>query len=238
MLIFSLDRNREALLNYSSVPLPLRDIPWTRRSLYRGVCVFREGDRAELIYFLDDGLVKLSRDVESHRKTIVRLVRPGELIGDRSLNGVANQKYTAEALSDSICWEVGQLQFQEVCNSSAPVLAWVTEQVEKRLAEVERRIELISFARVEIRLLALLSDLAEASVSPLNPRTENIHIPLSQSEIAQLIGATRETASTTLNQFERRGLLRLGRRQIEVVSLQSMREAASRRDHRADGAHA
>ncbi len=226
------------MLNYSTVPLPLRDIPWTRRSLYRGISVFREGDRAELIYFLEAGLVKLSRDVESHRKTIVRLVRPGELIGDRSLNGVTNQKYTAEALSDSVCWEVGQQHFQEVCNASAPALAWVTEQVEKRLAEVERRIELISFSRVEIRLLALLSDLAEASVTPLTPQTESIHLPLSQSEIAQLIGATRETASTTLNQFERRGLLRLGRRQIEIVSIQSMRDAASGRDQRAAGAHA
>jgi CRP-like cAMP-binding protein len=160
------------------------------------------------------------------------------LIGDRSLQGVANQKYTAEALSDSVCWEVRHQQFQEACNASAPALAWVTEQLERRLAEVERRIELISFARVEIRILALLRDLAEASVTPLNPQTESIQIPLSQSEIAQLIGATRETASTTLNQFERRGLLRLGRRQIEVVSIQSIRDAASGRDQRADGAHA
>ena len=200
--------------------------------------MFKEGDRAELVYLLDVGLVKLSRGVDAQRKTIVRLVRPGELIGDRVLNGVANHRYTAEALSDSVCWEVVRERFHEACNSSPAALTWVTEQVEKRLAEVERRVELISFTRVEIRLLSLLSDLAEASINPLSPQTESIQIPLSQSEIAQLIGATRETASTTLNQFERRGLLRLGRRQIEVVSIQALRDAAAVRDNRAAGAHA
>ena len=200
--------------------------------------MFKEGDRAELIYLLDVGLVKLSRGVDAQRKTIVRLVHPGELIGDRVLNGVATHRYTAEALSDSVCWEVVREQFHEACNASPSALTWVTEQVEKRLAEVERRIELISFTRVEIRLLSLLSDLAEASVNPFSPQTESIQIPLSQSEIAQLIGATRETASTTLNQFERRGLLRLGRRQVEVVSIQALRDAAAERDNRAAGAHA
>ena len=200
--------------------------------------MFKEGDRAELIYLLDAGLVKLSRDVESQRKIIVRLVRPGELIGDRALSGVANHRYTAEALSDSVCWEVGREQFRAACDASPAALSWVTEQVEKRLTEVERRIELISFTRVEVRLLSLLGDLAETSVNPLSPQTESIQIPLSQTEIAQLIGATRETASTTLNQFERRGLLRLGRRQIEVVSVQALRDAAAARDNRADGAHA
>ena len=222
---------------HSLIPVPLRDLPWTKRTLYRGAPVFREGDRVELVFLLESGLVKLSREVDSHRKTIVRLVRAGDLIGDRALSGVSHQRYTAEAIADSLVWELDREQFRLGCNSSLVVLAWVTEQVERRLAEVERRVEMIAFARVEIRLLALLADLAEAAVLAGGLSTENVQIPLTQSEIAQLIGATRETASTTLNQLERRGLLQLGRRQIEVVSLDAVREA-SRGGERAAAAHA
>ena len=198
--------------------------------------MFREGDRTELIYLLDSGLIKLSRDVDSHRKTIIRLVRPGELIGDRALSGVMHQRYTAEALDDSMVWEISRGEFQAACDSSPKALDWVTTQVEKRLAEVERRMELLTYARVEVRLLMLLADLAEATVVSAKLPSENIQILLSQSEIAQLIGATRETASTTLNQFERRGLVRLGRRQIEVLSLDLLR-AALRGGDRAMCAH-
>lgn len=207
----------------SSVPVRLREIAWTRRTLYRGVTVFREGERADKVFLLEAGLVKLSRDVGSSRMIMIRLVRPGELIGDRALSVVDPYRYSAEALADGSLWEVGRDIFQNVCDNSSDVLAWVTSQVEHRLAEVERRIELISFARVEFRLLSLLADFAGLNGATTGP----VQVPLSQSEIAQLIGATRETASTTLNQFERRGLVRLGRRQIEVVDPAAIREAIS-----------
>lgn len=221
---------------HSSVPVPLRDISWTRRAFCRGASVFREGDRAELIYLLDSGLIKLSRDVDSLRKTIVRLVRPGELIGDRALNGVMHQRYTAETLDDGAVWEAGRREFQAVCDASPRALNWVTSQLEQRLAEVERRVELITYERVEIRLLKLLLELAEATVVSANLPAENIQMPLSQWEIAQMIGSTRETASTHLNLLGRRDLLRLSRRQIEVVSLEALREAL-RSDDRALAAH-
>lgn len=181
-------------------------------------------------------MVKLSRDVDAQRQMIIRLVRPGELIGDRAVSSVDQYRYTAEALADSTFWEVGREQFQQACDSSPEILAWVTSQVEHRLQEVERRIELISFARVEFRLLALLVDLAGQSAPPGDSAANPINVPLSQSEIAQLIGATRETASTTLNQFERRGLVRLGRRQVEVVNLPAIREALANGNQRAASA--
>lgn len=189
--------------------------------LMRGVTAFREGERADRIFLLESGLVKLSRDFDPQRQMIIRLVRPGELIGDRAVSAIDAYRYTAEALMDSSYWEVGREQFQTACSQSAEVLGWVTAQVEQRLLEVEKRIELISFARVEYRLLTLLADLAGAANSSNNSGS----FPLSQSEIAQLIGATRETASTILNQFERRGLVRLGRRQVEVLNLPGVRDA-------------
>lgn len=111
-------------------------------------------------------------------------------------------------------------------------------QVEQRLADIERRIESILYARVEVRILSLLVELAETTIRAEGLPAESVSIPLSQSEIAQLIGATRETASTTLNRLERRGLLRLGRRQIEVASLEALRSAATPNGDRAMKAHA
>jgi CRP/FNR family transcriptional regulator len=59
-------------------------------------------------------------------------------------------------------------------------------------------------------------------------------IPLSQSELASLIGATRETTSTTLNSLARRGLVRLGRRLLVVSSVDHLRNAAMQRSMHAN----
>ncbi len=58
-------------------------------------------------------------------------------------------------------------------------------------------------------------------------------MPLSQSELASLIGATRETTSTTLNALARRGLIRLGRRLLIVNSADAVRSAARERGAKA-----
>jgi len=225
------------LPTYSSVPVPLRDLPWTRRALFRGAAVFREGDRAGLVYILDAGLVKLSRDVDSHRKTIVRLVRPGEMIGAGTLSAATHERYTAESLADGGVWEAPREQFHALCARSVDAMTWVAQQVEQCLVEVERRIQFITFDRVETRLLKLLCELGETSTMAEHQLSAGtVIIPLSQSEVAQMIGATRETASTTLNQLERRGLLRLSRRQIEVASVEALRAAATGGD-RANRAH-
>ena len=177
------------MLTHSSVPGPLRELAWERHPLQRGSAVFREGQLADRIYLLETGLVKLSRDIDSQRRTIVRLVRPGEMIGDRTLGAFGRQRYTAEALSDGSIWQLSRQDFQLGCETTPAAINWVAEQVEQRLAEIERRIELISYARVEVRILSLIAELAEATMKADGLPLNGVSIPLSQSEIAQLIGA-------------------------------------------------
>jgi CRP/FNR family transcriptional regulator len=70
--------------------------------------------------------------------------------------------------------------------------------------------------------------LAELSalVKPLEDG-EGYQVPITQLELADLIGATRETTSTTLNQLERRGLVKLSRRLLTIPSPGTLRNAAT-----------
>jgi len=86
---------------------------------------------------------------------------------------------------------------------------------------------------VEYRILYYLAELAGTVGSRLNNQESSI--PLSQGELASLIGATRETTSTTLNALARRSLIRLGRRQLIVISLDEVRSAAKNHGARAAG---
>ena len=96
-----------------------------------------------------------------------------------------------------------------------------------RKRQLEKKIELLCLRDVEYRILYYMAELARAFGAKANG--SEYSIPLSQGELASLIGATRETTSTTLNTLARRGLIRLGRRQLIVPSVDGVLAAADQR---------
>jgi CRP/FNR family transcriptional regulator len=90
-----------------------------------------------------------------------------------------------------------------------------------------QKVELLCLHDVEYRILYYLADLATL-VGP-SKDDEGYQLPITQAELADLIGATRETTSTTLNQLERKGLVKLSRRLLTIPSPELLRGAGSNR---------
>jgi len=195
--------------------------------LIRGDILYEERQFSSSVFLLEAGLIKLTRALDDQRQAVLRVVRPGELFGDRLLSAGPQRESTAEALCQSVVYEIPREEFQAQFEKMPGLWEWVTQQLESRLEDVERRIQLVSFYRVEQRVLLLLADLAEVSLNRDARAMSGATIPLAQSEIAQLVGATRETVCTTLNVLERRGLLRLGRKYVVVESAEHLRQAAA-----------
>ena len=85
--------------------------------------------------------------------------------------------------------------------------------------------ELLCLHDVEYRILHYLAELSKL-VKPLE-NGEGYPLPITQLELADLIGATREPTSTTLNQLERRWLLKLSRRLLTISSPVTLLSAAN-----------
>lgn len=186
--------------------------------------IFSQDDRSTSVFYLESGLVKLTHRLEDGREFLVRLVSAGELFGEAALFSEEPRSGTAETLRESVVHEFPREEFLENCRQRPEIWQWVADLERQRLYDAEKRLQLISFYRVEQRIMIVLSDLA--AVLDAGSDT-NILVPLSQSELASLVGATRETTSTTLNLLERRGLLRLGRRNLTILSTRALQSAAS-----------
>jgi CRP-like cAMP-binding protein len=104
--------------------------------------------------------------------------------------------------------------------------------VERNLA-LAQKVELLCLHDVEYRILFYLAELSKL-VKPTEDG-EGYQLPITQLELADLIGATRETTSTTLNQLERRGLVKLSRRLLTVPSPVTLRTAATAKAAPANG---
>lgn len=198
----------------------------------RFASLFTEASPSDSFYFLDSGLVKIFKRGEDGKEIIVRIVAPGEIFGEQALTGEEGRKVSAEILQEGLIYVIPKAAFLSFCDSHPGAWRLVAEALGTRLRELEKKVELLCLQDVEYRILYYLGELA-STLGHRGDSGNEYAIPLSQSELASLIGATRETTSTTLNALARRGLVRLGRRMLIVSSLESVRGAANERTARA-----
>lgn len=194
-------------------------------SLRRSTSLFSQDQPADSVYLIDDGLVKLTRVSSNGGRIILTIRGPQELVGEEALAETRSTYYAeAEVLTPAAIFRIPRAQLLSALTSSPELTtSLVTYLLERRLALAEK-VELLCLHDVEFRILHYLAELA-GLVKP-DEAGEGHRIPITQLELADLIGATRETTSTTLNQLERRGLVKLSRRMLTVPSPNEMRGAA------------
>ena len=195
-------------------------------SLKRATRLFSQGEAAESVYFVKTGLLKLTRANQEGDRIILAVSGPNQVIGIEGMINDSAVYYTdAEALTPCtvvrVPREVLKRAAAEQPQLSSALLLTIIDQKHK-LAE---KVELLCLHDVEHRILHYLAELAEL-VAPEDDGGGH-QLPITQLEFADLIGATRETTSTTLNQLERRGLIKLSRRLLTIESPAQLRAAAS-----------
>ncbi len=198
----------------------------------RFASIFGESSPSDSVYFLDSGLVKVFKRGDEGKEIILRIVPPGDLFGEEALTGQDERRISAEVLQDGVVYVIPKSVFTTWADGHAQAWRLIAECVTLRQRELEKKIELLCLQDVEYRILYYLGDLATMVGSKSESDSEH-SIPLSQSELASLIGATRETTSTTLNSLARRGLVRLGRRLLVISSVDNVLHAAQERAHAA-----
>jgi CRP-like cAMP-binding protein len=201
----------------------------------RFASLFSEGSPADNLYFLEFGLVKTYKRNAESKEIILEIVFPGDLFGLQALKQRQLCEVSAEILQDGIIHVIPRDVFLQYCGTRPEVWHLLAVELLGTKRELEKKIELLCLQDVEYRILYFVAQLAETIGSgATSPGSQGERsIPLSQGELASLIGATRETTSTTLNSLARRGILSLGRRQLTVPSLETLRAKAAERFARA-----
>jgi CRP/FNR family cyclic AMP-dependent transcriptional regulator len=198
----------------------------------RFTTLYPEGSPADSVLFLDSGLVKICKRGKEAKEIILQIVSSGELCGEQALGLEHVRSSAAEVLQEGTIYVIPKDVFTRFCDGRADMWRHVAQLLVERKCALEKRVELLCMQDVENRILHYMAELAASFGSRLEGGHEYA-IPLSQGELSSLIGATRETTSTTLNALARRGLIRLGRRQLILVSLDGVRGAARDRSAKA-----
>ena len=172
---------------------------YPQRELGKGEALYRAGDRADTVYRLMHGLVKLTLDVPSGRERILGVAGPGDLIGALA-PGTQRFRESASALSVSVLVTVVP---RGEATAFEPALFRAAGDQLARLADVLEDGELPVGARLARTLLRLGERFGQVS----DGGVVRITLPLTHENLAALIGAARETTTATLSELRGKGLL-------------------------------
>src|SRR5215510_3957457 len=219
--------NQRVQLFSGLVPEEMTRISAHARSLRkaRGEFIYLPGDRAELVYILKQGRVKLSVLSESGKEIAIDIIQPGEIFGEFALVDESPRSNMTQALDDMLMWAIPKHDFTRLLASLPKLALSYIRLVGDRRRRMEQKLSDITSKAVSARVCELLHELS-TSASEIETASEHL-VPLTHHDVASLIGAARQTTTTVLNDLERRGIIQLGRGWVRVKRLKELQTYTS-----------
>ena len=193
------------------------------REVRRREVLYLPGDAGDRIYLLKRGVVKISALQEDGREVLLALLRKGEVFGEEAVLDDSPRDHLAEAYEDALVCIITRQDFMDMLRTHPEMVFKVTKLIGLRLKTFRTRVEHLLFKGASQRLASTLLELAhEHGVTD----AQGILVPLrlSQQDLANLIGVTRESVNMALSEFRRRGLVVLESRAFRLPRPDALQE--------------
>lgn len=189
--------------------------------LGKGTVLFSEGDIGDHLYVIVEGKLKLGTSSGDGRENLLSVLGPGEMFGELSLFDPGPRTATATAVTDVRLLSLGHDK----------VIPWVTQhpqvaldllgRLSQRLRRTNEVVGDLVFSDVPGRVAKALIDLGER-FGKETPEGLYVNHDLTQEELAQLVGASRETVNKALADFAGRNWIRLDGRAVLILDVERL----------------
>lgn len=197
----------------------------TQTTLRRGETLFNEGDAGDRLYILLSGKVKLGHASADGRENLLAVLGPGEIVGELTLFDLGPRSTTATAVAPTEMLTLDHNQLMAYVESHPQLAKDMLRALAQRLRRTNTALADLVFSDVPGRVAKALLDLADRFGSQTE---DGVHVPhdLTQEELAQLVGASRETVNKSLAEFVSRGWIRLEGRAVTLLDIDRLRRRA------------
>lgn len=176
------------------------------RLIKTGTDVYRDGDRADHFFVIRSGKVKLYRDLANGKRMILDFHGVGDLFGEGAVLGEEHRGESAEVVVDAFVCIVARDQFAGYLSQHPDVALHVGGVIARRRRRAEDSAAALLSEDVRTRLAHALAMLAVEHGTE-DERGWRVDLRLTQTDLGQLVGSTRETTSMAFNAFKRDGLV-------------------------------
>ena len=178
--------------------------------------LYLPGDPSSNVYLLKKGRVKIANTAPSGKEVTFDILEPGEVFGELDVLEDTPRSTSAETLDDALICVIPRKDFDQYLAMHPNVTAKLTKLIGLRLKKIQSRVQDLVFRDVPARLAHLLSELSKTE-GVADKQGIRLKVKLTHQEMANLIGCSRETVSTTMGQFRDEGLIHLDGRTITIL---------------------
>jgi CRP-like cAMP-binding protein len=177
--------------------------------------IFREGDGSDTCYVVRHGHARAIREHADGRQITLATFGPGDIFGELAMFDAERRSATVEAIDELGTVAVLGSDMRHLMRRHPDIAVALVIALAGRLRAANERLARQSFQTVQSRVAAVLSQLvAEARAEGAGER--DVQITATQSDLAQLAGSSRESASRFLAALERAGVMTQGRGRLTI----------------------
>lgn len=201
------------LMRIGSVAIP--------RAFPKNVRVFHEGDHSDTCYIVRTGDLRVTREHSDGRAIALATLGPGDIFGELAMLDGGSRSASVETQTEVELLALPASDVRRVIASHGDIAAKLIVAITRRLRETNERLARQSFQTVPSRVAGVLSQLVAEEVVPVDRR--GIMLQMTQADLAQLAGTSRESVSRFLATLERAGVVAVGRGRVTVLEPRRLR---------------
>lgn len=193
--------------------------------LPRGRLLFEEHDPGDSLFLIAAGKMKIGRRASDGRENLLAVLGPGEMLGELSLFDPGPRTASAVAVSDVRLLELAHADMLKLLANRPEVARYLLASLARRLRRTNEALADLVFADVPGRVAKSLLELSRRFGKKTDEGVRVAH-DLTQEELAQLVGASRETVNKALAEFANRGWIRTEARAVVMLDIARLERRA------------
>ncbi len=191
----------------------------------KGQVFFVEGEPGDRLYVIAEGKVTLGHSASDGRETLLAVLGPGEMFGELSLFDPGRRTATATALTDAVVLGLGRDSLRPWLTGRPEVAEKLLQALAQRLRRTEDAMADLVFSDVPGRVAKALLELSD-KFGVFRDGELFVEHDMTQEELAQLVGASRETVNKALAEFVNRAWLRVEQRSVTILDVERLQRRA------------
>jgi CRP/FNR family transcriptional regulator, anaerobic regulatory protein len=197
------------------------------RIVTEGTAIHRAGDAFRSVFFLKSGAAKRSMIQEDGREQVLGFPMPGELVG---IEAIDSRTHTTTVTTLDMCAviEVPFESIEQLAMTNTKVAHFLFRTLSGALREEHGWLAALGLLNADERLAAFLLDLSQRFASR-GFSARRFMLRMTRAEIGSFLGLTLETVSRVFSRFQKLGLLKVTRRDIELLDLDALAALAQMR---------
>nr|WP_300003148.1 Crp/Fnr family transcriptional regulator [Tissierella sp.] len=194
------------------------------REFKKGEYIFRTGDKADRLYIVCSGKMKIYNGFADGREQILYIYGAGDFVGAFNLLKEDEYKYNAEALENTVVSTLTKAKFDEIAIKSPTITLKILEKAYERIRQAEMLVDRLSSNNADSKVAGLLLSL----VQNFGTKEDNsivLNLSINREEMGSYAGITRETMTRKLISFSDMGFISLeGNKKIIITDEDKLKE--------------